>query len=94
MAIQYEIHPSIGIARVGNSPTSFYLAPETIGGRPVECDDDGDVIRVDGAPKPVERYKDDQGRIRRQAARFAVLARDSADPHAPTREVTVADADV
>ncbi|WP_046683589.1 LodA/GoxA family CTQ-dependent oxidase, partial [Janthinobacterium sp. KBS0711] len=29
---QYSIHPSIGIARVGNSHDSFYLAPESIGG--------------------------------------------------------------
>src|SRR5882672_4304041 len=34
--MRFKIHPSIGVARVGNSP-EFYLEPETIGGRPIEC---------------------------------------------------------
>ncbi len=30
----FRIHPAIGVARVGNSE-EFYLAPETMAGRPV-----------------------------------------------------------
>ena len=37
----YKIHPGIGIARLGNSDTEFYLAPETPAGLPMECDSDG-----------------------------------------------------
>jgi hypothetical protein len=28
----YKIHPGIGIARLGNSDTQFYLAPDTPAG--------------------------------------------------------------
>ena len=35
----YKIHPGIGIARLGNSDTEFYLAPETPAGLPMECDE-------------------------------------------------------
>ena len=37
----YKIHPGIGIARLGNSDTEFYLAPETPAGLPQECDAQG-----------------------------------------------------
>jgi L-lysine 6-oxidase len=94
MATRYEIHPSIGIARLGNSLESFYLAPETIGGLPRECDANGNPIIVNGAPKWVERFKDEDGRIKRQGAQFKLYAYDSANPKDPGREVTLADADV
>lgn len=50
-----RIHPAIGIARLGNSPDGYFLGPELPGSPPVP--DDG-------------RYKDAQGRVKRQAARF------------------------
>jgi hypothetical protein len=37
----YKIHPGIGIARLGNSDTEFYIAPETPAGLPLECDSNG-----------------------------------------------------
>ena len=37
----YKIHPGIGIARLGNSDTEFYIAPETPAGLPQACDADG-----------------------------------------------------
>ena len=40
----YKIHPGIGIARLGNSETEFYLAPETPAGLPQECDADGNPL--------------------------------------------------
>src|SRR5215472_4755864 len=72
----YKIHPAIGIARLGNSD-SFYLAPETTGGLPIECNPDGTVT---GDEKPVTHFKDKQGRIRRQAARFRVFVYDDKSP--------------
>ena len=37
----YKIHPGIGIARLGNSDTEFYIAPETPAGLPQECEANG-----------------------------------------------------
>lgn len=72
----YKIHPSIGIARLGNSP-EFYLAPETTGGLPIDCNSGG---TVDGPEQPVTRFKDAQQRIKRQGARFRVFVYDAASP--------------
>jgi hypothetical protein len=38
MATRFEIHPTIGVGRLGDSEGSFYLAPDRIGGPPLECD--------------------------------------------------------
>jgi L-lysine 6-oxidase len=72
--MRFEIHPSIGVARVGNSPGQFYLAPDEIGASPDECEPDGTPIVKDGLAAPVQQFKDANGRVRRQAARFRVLA--------------------
>jgi hypothetical protein len=58
-----KIHPAIGIARVGDSPGSFYVGPELGGGLPTELDGE-----------PVSTFKDSQGALRRQAARFHIFA--------------------
>ncbi|HYN05943.1 MAG TPA: CTQ-dependent lysine 6-oxidase LodA [Vicinamibacterales bacterium] len=94
MAPRYQIHPALGIARVGNSPDSFYLAPETIGGLPIECDDRGTPTVKRGRPVLVSQFKDPEGRIRRQAALFRVFAYDDAKPGRPPREITLDDAGV
>lgn len=73
MAI-FKIHPAIGMARLGNSQSDFYLAPEQPGALPVECDSQGRAIIEGGQEKPVQKFKDQQGRIKRQAARFRVFA--------------------
>jgi hypothetical protein len=52
------IHPAIGVARVGNAEDEYFLAPEVIGATPE--DPDG--------------YRDKEGRIKRQVARFRVYA--------------------
>ena len=71
----FKIHPAIGIARVGNSPTSFYLSPEEAGQMPIDCDADGNaIVNSDGVEQPITQFKDDQQRVRRQAARFRVYA--------------------
>jgi hypothetical protein len=56
-----RIHPSIGIARIGNSPGAFFVGPE-LPGEP---------------PRPRGGYKDTQGRIKRQAARFRLFGYDA-----------------
>ena len=50
-----KIFPSIGIARLGNSPAEFFVGPEIPGDR---------------TPPPGGSYKDSQCRIKRQAARY------------------------
>ncbi|WP_328618992.1 MULTISPECIES: LodA/GoxA family CTQ-dependent oxidase [unclassified Streptomyces] len=57
-----EIHPTLGIARVGNSPDEYFIGPET----PGEPSD------------PEGRFKDAKGRVKRQAARFRIYAYDEA----------------
>jgi hypothetical protein len=78
----YKIHPGIGIARLGNSDTEFYLAPETPAGLPMECDDNGNQrFGPDGtAPLLITKFRDAQGRIKRQAARFQVFVYDDESP--------------
>ncbi|MEQ9239112.1 LodA/GoxA family CTQ-dependent oxidase [Coleofasciculus sp. E2-BRE-01] len=50
------IYPAIGIARIGNAPDDFYLAPE-IPGQPAEVENG---------------YKDSQGKVKKQVARFRI----------------------
>ncbi len=71
-----KIYPGIGIARVGNSPDQYFLGPE-VPGRPVDADG---------------RFKDRQGRMKRQAARFRVYGFDSDGQ--VLQELTSADADI
>lgn len=75
MANKYEIHPRVGVARLGNSPDQFYLSPESVGGLPISCDlKTGDALKNnDGTVKYVEKFKDEVGRIKRQAAKFRVF---------------------
>jgi hypothetical protein len=70
------IHPAIGIARVGNSPDSFFFGPEI----------PGELPRARGG------FKDGNGAVAKQAARFRVYGLDSAG--LPVRELTAADADI
>jgi len=53
-----DIHPAIGIARVGNSAEGYFLAPEVIGQTPEDSDS----------------YRDAQDHIKRQVPRFRVYA--------------------
>ena len=58
--VTIKIHPAIGIARVGNSPSEFFVGPEKPGAH----------------PRPIGGYRDAQGRIKRQAARFRLFGYD------------------
>ena len=67
--MKFKIHPAIGIARVGDSPDGFYLAPEQAGQLPNE-------LNADGTEQPIKKFKDDQQRVKRQAARFRIYVYD------------------
>ena len=73
----FKIHPGIGIARLGNSEESFYLAPEQPGALPIECTSDGSE-KYDAAGNLVRvtnfKEKGDYSKIRKQAARFKIFA--------------------
>lgn len=71
-----KIHPAIGIARLGNSPTEFFIGPESLGVH----------------TRPRGGYKDAQGRIKRQAARFRLFGYDKNGR--PVKEITSADAHI
>lgn len=89
----YSIHPAIGIGRVGNSHDSFYLAPETIGGLPIEADAHGNPLIENGKPVAVSRFKDKAGRIRRQAASFRIYRTVPGQAGQPDQRVAVSLAD-
>ena len=78
----YKIHPGIGIARLGNSPDAFCISPETPAALPIACDAQGNpVLSADGVTVRREtKFKDAQGRIKRQAARFQVFVYDEQSP--------------
>lgn len=61
MPRQFRIHPAIGVARMGNSPDAFFIGPEQPG------------IPANWKGTQFESFRDDQGRIKRQAARFRVF---------------------
>ncbi|MGH2943639.1 MAG: LodA/GoxA family CTQ-dependent oxidase, partial [Solirubrobacteraceae bacterium] len=60
--VRAAIHPSIGVARVGNSEEQFYIGPET--DRPL--------------PLPPGEMKDATGALKRQAARFRIYGYNAA----------------
>lgn len=71
-----RVHPGIGLARVGNSP-DYFIGPEAPGVVP----DPGDGL-----------YKDGNGRIKRQAARFRVYGYNAAGD--VVKEITSDDATI
>jgi hypothetical protein len=82
MPTTYRIHPGIGIARLGNSPDAFCISPEQPAALPIDCDASGNPrLSPDGLTELVVRtFKDDEGRIKRQAARFQIFAYDDEHP--------------
>jgi hypothetical protein len=69
----FRIHPAIGVARVGNSKTGFFIGPEKPGVTfsPDLASDDPDLKGIRGISKR-NKYKDSAGKVKRQAARFRV----------------------
>ena len=87
MSKVYKIHPAIGIMRVGDSPSEFFIGPEIPGQSGVELTAAGE--------QPVQTYKEN-GRIKRQAARFRVFEYDQSAGGTLTlvREVTASEATI
>lgn len=86
----FKIHPSIGVARLGDSPTEFYLSPDEAGVLPIECTPDGrPVLDPDGKEQRVTTFKDAQSRVKRQAARFRLYVYDDTAPQG--RELKLGD---
>jgi hypothetical protein len=74
--VRCAIHPAIGLCRVGNSPDGFFLGPEVPGHHPL----------------PAGGFKDAEGRILRQAARFRVFGFNRRGQ--VVAELTAADAEI
>jgi hypothetical protein len=74
--VRAAIHPSIGIARVGNSPDRCFYGPEV----------------TDPLPHPVGFYRDGNGALKRQSARFHVYGLDASGK--PLAELTATNADI
>lgn len=84
-----SIYPGIGIARLGDSQSDFFLAPEVPGAGPLE-------LTADDRVTPITAQRDGDGRLRRQGVRFRVLEveTDAAGTVVGTREITAADAQI
>ncbi len=59
--VRAAIHPSIGVARVGNSPDEYFLAPEV----------------VDPPAQEPGFYRDEKGALKRQVPRFRIYGLDA-----------------
>jgi hypothetical protein len=72
----------IGIARLGNSADDLCITPEEPAALPIDCDAQGTPLRSpDGELElRVQRFKDESGWIKRQAARFRVYVYDEESP--------------
>lgn len=84
MTTTYKIYPAIGIARVGNSESEFYVEPQTYRGLPTDP--------VGG--QPVTHFRDPEGKLKRQAASFTVYRFDGDDSDATGSLVTVGQDDI
>jgi hypothetical protein len=84
----YKIHPAIGVARVGDHPSAFFIGPETPEKQGIEID-------RSGVETPLNKYKE-AGQIKRQAARFRIFEYnvDSEGTQTLIREITAADAEI
>src|SRR6202040_2899967 len=60
--VRAAIYPAIGIARLGNSESEYFLAPEV----------------TDPLPEPPGFYRDAAGALKRQAVRFRVYGLNAA----------------
>ena len=74
--VRAVIHPAIGVMRVGDSPSDYFIGPEV----PTPLN------------KPAGFYRDAEGRLKRQAARFRIYGYNAAG--ALVRELTAADSDI
>lgn len=78
---EYSIYPAIGVARVGDAPTAYYVGPEEYRGLP---------LLPNGEDRPFDPkdFRDDDNRLARQAARFRVY-RNAPDRDGGFEEITL-----
>jgi hypothetical protein len=76
--VAYAIFPPVGIARIGNSDTDFFVGPERQGSLGTE-------LRANGSEQDVSSFKDGQHRVKRQAARFRIFETAAGGGFAPAR---------
>ncbi|MEP7305146.1 MAG: LodA/GoxA family CTQ-dependent oxidase [Acidobacteriota bacterium] len=90
MSVAYRIHPAIGIARVGDSLTDYFVGPEAPGVPPTLTFPNAPAV-PDGKKST---YKDSSSHVKRQGARFRIYEYTSSAAGAVTkvREITAADA--
>ena len=81
---KYKIFPSINIARLGNSESDFYIGPESAGSLPT---------RPDGGQFEPADFRDAEGKLKRQAARFRIYKVDDNDG-SQMEEVTLNSPDI
>jgi hypothetical protein len=83
---RYKIHPAIGVARLGDATSGFFIGPE-VPGRPAEGD-----AAMGGVVPPFK----DSSAIKRQAARFRIwqYADDGKGKYKPVEEKSLASKDV
>lgn len=74
--VRYAIFPCIGVARVGNAPEQYFIGPEAPG----------------EVPQPDGGFKDEQGCVKRQAARFRVYGLNESGE--AVKEITADDAEI
>ncbi len=74
--VKAAIYPPIGVCRVGNSPDEFYIGPEV----------------PDPQPLAPGSYRDSQGRLKREAARFRIYGLNGLGQ--PVKELTADDAEI
>jgi L-lysine 6-oxidase len=65
--MELKIHPSVGVARLGNSTTDICLSPDRIGGLPYDADSYGNKTGV------ISDFKDASSRIKRQGQVFKIF---------------------
>ncbi|MEA5427708.1 CTQ-dependent lysine 6-oxidase LodA [Arcicella lustrica] len=80
--MELKIHPSIGVARLGNSTTEICLSPDSIGGLPYDADNSGNLIG------PISNFKDAKGLIKRQGQPFKIFQDDGQEITLDTPNVT------
>src|SRR6202171_5454964 len=84
----FRIHPAVGIARLGNSPDKFSIAPDAGGQLRTQCDASGNpIVDTNGNEVAVTDFKDADHRILRQAARFRLFVYDDKSPDG--REISI-----
>jgi hypothetical protein len=75
--MEYRVFPPIGIGRIGNSQ-NYFIGPEVPGSKGMEQTPSGEA--------EISQYKDADFKVKRQAARFQLFQRNSAnDPFVPAQ---------